>query len=345
MSWLEPVAGTNRVALRFARFEGRWSQPKTIAESADIFVNWADFPSITADGEGNLFAHWLQKSGKSTYAYDVRYAVSSNDGRTWSAPMLLNRDGKQTEHGFASIVPHKAGGFAAVWLDGRQMPENSEEGEMSLRFALLDPAGRMQRDVLLDKRTCECCATALARTEKGFVVAYRDRNEIEIRDISVIRINGDSATAPMRVHADEWKIAGCPVNGPQIDARGSRVALAWFTAANGQPRMNVAFSSDAGATFAAPIRADSGAPLGRVDVLLLPDGDSLVVWMEGSQILIRRVSPSGKLGPIVKLTETSSSRSSGFPRAVLIGKKAWFAWTDAGTPKRVRIASADLAGF
>jgi len=50
LSWLEPVASSDRVALRFARFSGgKWSAPRTIVERNDFFVNWADFPSIAAD--------------------------------------------------------------------------------------------------------------------------------------------------------------------------------------------------------------------------------------------------------------------------------------------------------
>ena len=67
LSWLEPVANTDRFALRFARYaQGKWSDAQTIAERSDFFVNWADFPSIVEDADGVLFAHWLQRSGKST---------------------------------------------------------------------------------------------------------------------------------------------------------------------------------------------------------------------------------------------------------------------------------------
>lgn len=349
MSWIEPVGATGRFALRFARFNGQWSKAQTIVERADLFVNWADFPSIVSGSKGTLIAHWLQKIGSGTYAYDVRYALSNDDGRTWSAAMVLNRDGKIVEHGFASFVARDSGGFAAVWLDGRQMPENSEEGDMSLRYADIDARGRIARDVMLDQRTCECCTTTMARSGDNFVVAYRDRSGKEIRDIAIVRVGAKTVSTPSRLHDDAWQIAGCPVNGPQIDARGNRVAAAWFTGANNQSRVNIAFSNDGGSTFAQPIRMDSGAPMGRVDVLLLSNNDALVVWMEGvgnaAQVSARRVSPSGRLGPIVKLAGSSSARSSGFPRATLIGNKAYFAWTEPSTPKKVHVAFVETRTF
>src|SRR5688500_16194348 len=46
LSWLEPRGG-ERFALRFSRYvKGRWSAPRTIVERDDLFVNWADFPSV-----------------------------------------------------------------------------------------------------------------------------------------------------------------------------------------------------------------------------------------------------------------------------------------------------------
>ena len=61
LSWLEPVAGTDRVALRFAVYRRNgWSAPKTIVERNDLFVNWADFPSVVSSGQNTFFAHWLQ---------------------------------------------------------------------------------------------------------------------------------------------------------------------------------------------------------------------------------------------------------------------------------------------
>jgi len=142
LSWLEPVTNTSETALRFAVYrQGHWSQPRTVVERTDLFVNWADFPSIVEDANGILFAHWLQKSGNSSYAYDVRFAISKDGGQTWSAPLLLNRDRKKGEHGFVTLAPLPKGGVAATWLDGRNMVEGKEEGDMTIRYATIDAAG------------------------------------------------------------------------------------------------------------------------------------------------------------------------------------------------------------
>src|SRR5262245_45605320 len=61
MSWLE--GPQNSKALKFAKWNGNsWSQAQTIVSGVPFFVNWADFPSVLATDNGQLAAHWLQKS-------------------------------------------------------------------------------------------------------------------------------------------------------------------------------------------------------------------------------------------------------------------------------------------
>lgn len=348
LSWLEPVANSDRVAFRVARFaNGAWSTPRTIVERNDLFVNWADFPSVVADAKGVLFAHWLQKSGPSVYAYDVRMATSRDGGATWSAPFLLNRDGKKSEHGFVSLAPLPDGGVAAAWLDGRNMPEGKEEGEMSLRYATVDARGTVRAGAALDLRTCECCATGMAMAKRGPVVVYRDRGAEEIRDIAVVRKEAGRWTAPRLVYADGWKINGCPVNGPQADTAGNRVVVAWFTGAQERPRVLVAFSEDGGATFGNPLRVDEGKPAGRVDVVMTDRETALVTWLEqtaaGTEIRARRVDRRGVLTPSGKIADASSARAAGFPRIARVGRDIYVAWTEqSGAGKRIRVARMTL---
>lgn len=338
MSWLESGA------LKFATYRnGKWSAPRVIAKRDDFFVNWADFPSIVEDAQGTLFAHWLQKSGRGTYSYDVHVTSSRDGGKTWSKSRVLHTDGKQAEHGFVSLVPLPRSGVGALWLDGREMTEGHDhKGSMQLRYADLDASLKVQNEKVLDARVCECCTTAMTMTASGPLVAYRDRSQDEIRDIGIARRAGGKWSQPKLVNADGWKIPGCPVNGPQLASRGKLAAAAWFTAPENKARVNVAFSRDAGATFGKPLRVDGGTNvIGRVDVLLLSDDSALVSWIENEAIMLRRVHANGKMDAPQKLAATTSARAAGFPRAALIGKTAYFAWTDA-TAKQIRLAAVAL---
>lgn len=357
LSWIQKVAD-RRYALRMAERDVKgWSEMRTVAEGDNWFINWADFPSVVALKDGSLAAHWLVKSGASTYAYDVNIALSKDRGKTWDKPIVPHRDLTQTEHGFVSLVPLADGLVGAVWLDGRNLKDVKDEDEhsalkesMTLRYAAIDAAGNVSDEVQLDERVCECCQTSAALTGDRLLVAYRDRSANEVRDIAVIRrVGTENWSAPKAVHTDNWQISACPVNGPSIAADGNKVAIAWFTEAGDSPRVNIAFSSDGGVTFGNKIQVDDGKTVGRVDALLLPDGSALVCWLAGTveegAIKVRRVQSDGTTGPVATIAKTDISRSSGFPRMARLQDEVFFAWTEFGKPSHVRVASANVSAY
>jgi hypothetical protein len=358
LSWVEPAPDSAH-ALRFAVLEGgRWSAPRTVASGRDWFVNWADFPSLAVLPGGRLAAHWLQRSGGGRYAYDVRIARSADGGATWSPGVVPHRDGAAAEHGFVSLWPAEGDSVGAVWLDGRKYAAAGEGhddggghggGETMLVHTALAADGGVGAERPLDARICDCCQTGHAMTSAGPLVVYRDRSPDEVRDVYVVRRVGGRWTEPRPVHADGWKIDACPVNGPQVAARGERVAVAWFSGARDTARVLVAFSRDAGATWGAPVRVDDGDPAGRVDVELLDGGAALVSWIEraggeAAEVRARRVSPSGGRGAAAVVAATGGERASGFPRMARSGGDVVFAWTAPGDPSTVRTARASLGG-
>ena len=351
MSWLQ-ATDSGGTALRFAVHDGSmWSDARTIVQGKDFFVNWADFPSIEVLGKNRLAAHWLQRNGKTTYAYSVRIAQSNDGGATWSTPLTPHRDSTESEHGFVAMW-HEGTTLGAAWLDGRRFTKGGHDAsnQMTLMTTTVSANGTRGAEVLLDDRTCDCCQNAAAVTSAGPIVIYRNRSPEEIRDIYITRRVAGKWVAGVAVHDDGWKIAACPVNGPAVAASGKRVVLAWFTAPNDSGRVNVAFSDDAGATFGAPTRIDGGSPAGRVDVALLADGGALVTWVErtggdGAAVRTQRVTRDGKAGTPVTIAASRAARASGFPKAVVTGANVMFAWTVVGKPSMVRVARASLGEF
>jgi hypothetical protein len=348
LSWVERSGAT--ASLKFSELEeAGWSNARTIASGSDWFVNWADVPSVVRLRDGSLVAHWLQKSGSGTYAYDVRISHSRDDGRTWAPSFLPHHDGTQTEHGFASLFDAPNGGLGAVWLDGREMKGGHDAhggGDMTLRFASFDRAWRQTADVALDTRVCECCPTDVAITADGPLVAYRDRSPGEVRDIFVTRLENGRWSEPHAVHADDWRVPACPVNGPALSASGRDVAVAWFTAKNDEPKSFVAFSSDAGRRFGSPVRIDDEASLGRVDVELLPDGSAAAAYVEfanrRASFRVRRVQRDGSKSAPVTIGDMVGNRTSGLPRMTLHDKALVFAWVDREGGSQVKTAKAVL---
>jgi hypothetical protein len=264
----------------------------------------------------------------------------------------LHQDTSATEHGFVASMPTQ-GGRAFAWLDGRAFASNPR-AETALYFRSLAAGGPTGQESPIDTRVCDCCQTDAATTDAGPVLVYRDRSPEEIRDVHVVRFSDGVWSEPRPVHDDGWETGACPVNGPAVDAEGRRVVVAWFTAAQGVPRVKVAFSDDAAEGFGEPVVVDDGDPAGRVDVVLLADGAALVSWIERTEgdraeVRVRYVTPRGAAGPSHPVSASSSERTSGFARMTRVvgdgGEHVVIAWTDVtGFEPRVRVAAVRVAG-
>ena len=344
LSWLQRT-GDSTWALQYARLDGdTWTPARTIAERGDFFVNWADFPSVQSSRDGVLYAHWLQRRAGGKYSYDVMLTLSPDSGRTWRDASILHRDGVAAEHGFVAMWPGEGGGMEAAWLDGRAThSDDSTARAMQVATTSIGADGTLGGEAMLDSRNCDCCQVAATLTARGPVVAYRDRSVDEVRDIAVVRRVSGTWTAPAVVHDDHWQIAACPVNGPALASRGDTVVIAWFTGAQDTARVRVAYSTDAGATFAPPQRIDGGNPAGRVDVELLDDGSAAVSWLERTdsttaEVRLRRVPRDGQAGAPVVLARSSGARASGFPKITRRGPDLIAAWTIPGDTARIHLA-------
>jgi predicted hotdog family 3-hydroxylacyl-ACP dehydratase len=346
LSWIERNAVSGH-RLQMAEFKrGRWSTPHTIAEGANWFVNWADFPSTTVLPNGTFWAHYLVKRGAGTYAYDVVLKRSTDGGKTWSTPITAHDDGTQSEHGFVSLWPWSANELAVAWLDGRQTAgaaghDHSKhpdagglETAMTLRTAVFGSNGKKSREWQLDGNTCDCCQTDAALTDKGPMVIYRDRDTAEIRDIYVTRHTGKAWSTGKPVARDNWTMPACPVNGPAIAAQGSDVWAAWYTAADNRPAVRLALSSTSGDRFQTVKTIRQGEQIqGRVDVSADSEG-AWLLWTEESaaqtlwlQRFDRRMTAVGKALKVAQLK--SRGRATGFARMQQTRDGLYVVWTDA----------------
>jgi hypothetical protein len=347
VSWLEQA--DPNYALKFAERAngGAWSPATTVASSKDWFVSAADVPTVLRMKDGTLVANWYPAVDFRLEAYDIRLAYSKDEGKTWSTPLVPHHDKTRTQHGFVSMFEMPTGGLGLVWLDGRNQGKQPEDAEMALYFGSFDPSWKQTAEVAANTRVCECCTTSAVVTPDGVVAAFRDRSAKEIRDIHVTRLENGKWSDAQIVHADNWEIDACPVNGPALSARGRQLAAAWFTGKDDKGQAFAAFSDDAGRTWGNPIRLDDQASLGHVDIELLDDGSAVATWVEfaddRSQFRMRRVESSGAKSPAI--TINGNSRVSGYPRVARSGNELVFTWTEGsegeGTQK-VKGATARL---
>jgi hypothetical protein len=338
VSYMAPTDTGHSLRFHVIR-DGVWADAQTVASGENWFVNWADFPSVTPITDSLWAAHWLVRREAGGYAYDVHASVSQDAGQSWSTPFLLHNDGTDTEHGFVTLFP-SGDRIGAVWLDGRNMvgeaeseDDNSSSGGMTLRTGQFDASGIVSNEQVVDSLTCDCCQTDVAITSEGPVAVYRDRTTEEIRDIYISRFVDGTWQGEHPVHSDNWHIAGCPVNGPVVEASGSTVIVTWFTGANDKPTIKTARSNDSGRTFSEPtIVADTNV-IGYVGSALLSDDSVVASWIckgsaEGNAICYREVDKDGTLGALRQLeTQGVVSRMS-VPQLAKVDEQLLFVWTD-----------------
>jgi hypothetical protein len=225
-----------------------------------------------------------------------------------------------------------------------------------LRSALVDRLGHRSQETEIDLRTCDCCNTDAARIGDQAMVVYRDRSEDEIRDTRFsVRDPRGHWSAPQLVHADHWRIAGCPVNGPALALNGKRLLSVWVTMQGEQLQVRAALGNRKG--FGRMIEIESGTETqGRVDAAAFGNQSFLLSWLgadakdsgstdhANTAIKIARLDRHGELHPAQTLVSLPAGRNTGFPRMASNGSTALLAWTEPNAEgsvlKLVRITDA-----
>lgn len=347
LTWTESQEDGKTILYYSTLEDNKWQEPIKIAEGDDWIVNWADFPSLTQFGNNSLVVNYLVETNRETFAYDIKLLISNDNGQNWGNPFLPHNDGTQTEHGFVSLVPYLDETFMAIWLDGRKY--DTGEDEMTLRAAIINKDGKIEQEFVLDQRVCDCCATDAVVTKNGIAVVYRNRDENEIRDMSIVYFKDGEWSEPKLIAKDNWMIAGCPVNGPAIDATGNKTSLIWFTLLNDTPTVRFVFLDNNSTSFSTPIKVNTQVPVGRVDVCSIDEKTAVVSWMEedneATYLKIRTIKTDGtrELGAPIIITKMNGSRSSGFPKMIKKGNQLIIAWTDTEDSSHIKTTLINLS--
>lgn len=352
LSWVKSIKG-EEATLFYAQLENeQWATPIKITSGKDWFVNWADFPANATNKDVLLTSH-LKKSATGTYTYDIVLNLRRLNGEIIKENFLLNTDGMKAEHGFVSVIPNDNDGFLITWLDGRNTVGNMKEAHhkaMTIRTAEVSSGGKVFNEIELDGRTCDCCQTSIAATKNGAIVVYRDRSNMEIRDIYFSEKNKGNWSQPTPVFNDNWKIDGCPVNGPKVVATDKTIAVAWFTAANDNPTVKIAFSNSEKVKFKKPIVLNDFTAIGRVDVAFINKKEVLVSYMETANgetyLRAKKVSIDGSVSKVFTISKINSGRSTGVPQLEILNNTAYVVWTIfIDKKKQLKTVSFNLSDF
>jgi hypothetical protein len=197
----------------------------------ELTVHAEGMPSVAFKADGSIWATFeIKKPTKEApRASDLMYVVSTDKGKTWSAPKAIHKDTTPGKgHSFSDMVRLPDGELGFVWLDEKM---EKYEGR-SVKFTQTLPQGGFSEEVVVDSNACQCCRTALfVDTNKNIHLTYRDLLADGTRDMShaVSTDGGKTFTAPKLVYKDRWKINACPHTGPSMTQSGNDFFVTWFS--------------------------------------------------------------------------------------------------------------------
>lgn len=333
LTWIEgPNEGPFELRVASWKPEERsWSPPEVLAKGPNWFVNFADVPRSVRLATGERLTVWLERSATSAHETSASFLLHS------PVPPKERLHSGLARHEFVALAPGEDG-WTAVWLEGSE-GGHDDLGVTRLVSAPITREGARRETLELDPRVCDCCALALARTADGAVaVAYRDRDEREVRDISVVRLESGVAAGPVKVADDGWRIAGCPVNGPALAVHGADLAVAWFTlGSDSRTRVQVAFSKDGARSFGSPLVLSQRETDGLVACAFDERGTLWVSWLERSsrdkaEWMLQGLR-AGLPGDAPRaLAPSVPGRAAGFARLAAVPGGLVFVWQESAGP-------------
>ena len=283
-----------------------FATPAKVAQLPKLMLGRHRGPRVAMIGETILVSAIASEPG------DLMVWRSSDSGRTWSAPAVVNDVPKAAREGLHALAADREGHVALAWLDDR-----GGNGKR-LFGAFSDDAGKTwSRNVMLyaspERTICECCHPSLVAMGNGeFGVMWRNALAGS-RDLYAMRIrHGAPAGEVVKQGTGTWKLDACPMDGGGLVARDGKLSSAWrrehdvYVAEPGKPELklgagqDIALASNARGLYAVwstPDGIQLHDPSGTTKlsgtgafpaILALPDGAILAAWEENGAISIAR---------------------------------------------------------
>jgi hypothetical protein len=296
---------------------------------------------------GELLVAWSERRDRDEVVADLVVRGSSDAGRTLGPVVVINddaEDAKPVFHGFPALAFLPGGEWFAAWMDHRETARSGPEGSASIFYARSRDGGQTWTDnVSLTGRACPCCRPSALGDANGMVaVAYRSaRHGIRDPALAVSRDGGLRFPLDTVLVADQWRLRGCPVDGPALATDGQGGGqYAWYTGAY-EGAWIAPWRGDGGIGGMRRAISDSlvhaGHPrLGRL-------GAATLIALEGhprddstrSVVAVRVLDPDGTLSPWLFL---GADAGDGW-LAATDDRSALVAWRErGGDGDRVRLA-------
>ncbi|WP_109039277.1 sialidase family protein [Azospira sp. I13] len=287
--WVARVeAGWIKVSV--SRDGGRsFSAPVTVnREVENIYADGENRPKLRVLADGTVYVSYTRALAK-PYSGMIRFAVSRDGGRSFSAPVDVNDDGEGS-HRFDALLADEHGTVVLAWLDKREGAAAAKGGKTyagsAVYYALSQDGGRtFAANRKLADHSCDCCRIGLAWDRDGTPLAlWRQIFGRNTRDFALARLPlapDQAPEAPQRASDDNWAIDACPHHGGDlaVDARG-RYHLLWFTLGSTRQGLFYRHSDDGGRSFSAPVPVGDPERQAGHPALLLDGKRIRIVWRD-----------------------------------------------------------------
>ncbi|MDZ7880564.1 MAG: sialidase family protein [Saprospiraceae bacterium] len=255
LSWTEKDAqGITAFCLSFSTDNGKtFSEKKVIYAGTGVSNSRLFRAKVLAKKDGSLVAVFANRAdapppataaaappqnrggrggrgGGGGRASELVFTVSKDHGATWTSLQSVDSDPTKVMRGFFDATLMANDEVAVAYLKDVKGSTKHEERDLRL---VTTKNGVFQPEKLIDAVVCDCCNINLLTDASGALnVYYRDNND-DIRDIARLTStdNGETFAKSQIVHADGWKIAGCPHSGAVSSTQGKTALVAWYSGA------------------------------------------------------------------------------------------------------------------
>ena len=223
--WIAGVDAEGRLYVQSTRSDGaQWTAPRRLDTASDVVAaDGESRPELAFGPRGQVALSYTQPLAK-PYTGNIRLLRSSDDGKTFSAPITVHDDRREITHRYASLRYDARGELAIVWVDKRDATDVADYRGAAIYGKVFAAGGASARDLKLADHSCECCRIALADTPRtGLVAMWRHVFPGNERDHAFAPLSAlGSGAEPTRTTNDRWVLAACPHHGPGLSPAADR---------------------------------------------------------------------------------------------------------------------------
>ena len=290
--------------------------------------------ALAVDKAGRVFvAYEIFKDND--FNGEVFFGRSLDHGQSFSAPRpLVDNDASQR---FAALAVGPNGNLFAAWLDKRGVVAAEKEGKTYPGAALgyewsKDGGASFTPSKIAKDNTCECCRLGVAFTAPDRpAVVFRNVFGGTVRDHGIITFVNETTPGPFhRVSVDNWRLNGCPHQGPSLALSGTGTYhVVWSTQGDARKGLFYARSKDGGKSFSTPMPLDVNAhDASRPYVTAVP-GQVWLAWkdFDGETATVNvRVSHDDGVTWSAPRVAAKTTDASDHPMLVNDGHRAYLSW-------------------